>query len=189
MIKIVLLILFPICVFSQQIDYKSLSDQQLQEVLQKELKDMEARGATVYLIMDKFVVDRDAYMVSRESYFRFLVHTDYMLDKFLSTKMQDGTDKPSDFEMVEKFKNLKKQKSYQEYVDHKKTNEAKEHWENSTQDGILKLVVDNHEQYTEAEQKRYDGLIILLNRDSYFTHLNITDGHVTKVILPNPINN
>ena len=88
-----------------------------------------------------------------------------------------------------KFKNLKKQKSYQEYVDHKKTNEAKEHWENSTQDGILKLVVDNHEQYTEAEQKRYDGLIILLNRDSYFTHLNITDGHVTKVILPNPINN
>ncbi|MGC1632569.1 MAG: hypothetical protein WA749_10710, partial [Gelidibacter sp.] len=62
MLKIVLLILFPLCVFSQHMDYESLSDQQLQEVLQKELKDMEARGATRDLIMDEFVVDRDAYM-------------------------------------------------------------------------------------------------------------------------------
>ncbi|MGC1632261.1 MAG: hypothetical protein WA749_09150, partial [Gelidibacter sp.] len=94
------------------------------------------------------------------------------------------TDKPSDFEMVEKFKILRKQKSYQDYVNHKRTDEAKEKWENSTQDGILKLVVDNHDQYTEAEQKRYDGLIILLNRDSYFTSFHITDGHTIKVILP-----
>lgn len=185
MIKIVLFILFPICVFSQQMDYESLSDQQLEEVFQKELRDMEARGAPPDLIMKKFVVDLDMYLVSRETYFRFLVHTDYMLDKFLSTKMQDGTDKPSDFEMAEKFKNLKKQKSYKDYVDHKKTDEAKEQWENSTQDGILKLVVDNHEQYTEAEQKRYDGLIILLNRDPYFTSLKITDGQTIKLILPN----
>lgn len=184
MIKIVL-ILFPLFVFSQHIDYESLSDQQLQEVLQKELQDMESRGTTPNLIMDKFVVDLDVYLVSRETYFRFLVHTNYLFDNFLSVKMQDGTDKPSDFEMVEKFKERKKQKSYQEYLDHKKTDAAKEAWENSTQDGILKLVVDNHEHYTEAEQKRYDGLIILLNRDPYFTSFKITDGQTIKVILPN----
>lgn len=97
-------------------------------------------------------------------------------------KMQNGGDATSDFDMVKKLKN---QKTCQEYVTYRKTDKAREHWENSTQDGILKLVVDDHEQFTEAEQKRYDGLIILLNRDPYFTHLNITDGKSTKMIMPN----
>ena len=68
MIKVILF-LFPFCVFSQQIDYESLSDEQLQYVLQKELLNMEAKGATPDLIMDKFVVDLDRYLVSRETYF------------------------------------------------------------------------------------------------------------------------
>ena len=113
------------------------------------------------------------------------MHTDYMFEKLLSVKMQEDSDKSSDFEMFEKLRKLKKQKSYQEYVDHKKTDEAKEQWENSTQDGILKLVVDNHEQYNVAEQKRYGGLIILNNRDPYFTSFQITDGQTQKVILKN----
>lgn len=80
--------------------------------------------------------------------------------------MENGSDAASDFEMAKK---LKKQKTYQDYVNQRKTDKAKEQWENNTQDGILKLVVDDLDQFTEAEQKRYDGLIILLNRDPYFT--------------------
>lgn len=97
---------------------------------------MESRGATTDLIMDKFVVDLDKYLVSKESYFRFLVHTDYMLDKILETKMADGIDKADDFEMVEKFRKFKKQKRYQDYFNQKKTDAAEEQWENSTQDGV-----------------------------------------------------
>lgn len=90
----------------------------------------------------------------------------YVADKMLAMKMENGSDAASDFEMAKK---LKKQKTYQDYVNQRKTDKAKEQWENNTQDGILKLVVDDLDQFTEAEQKRYDGLIILLNRDPYFT--------------------
>lgn len=182
MYKFFLLILFPLNVFAQHIDYESLSDEQLQYTLEKELLEMESRGATPPLIFEKFIVETDQYIQSREAYYRFVVHLSYMTDKMLTTKMQNGSDAESDFEMV---KNLKNQKSYQEYIAFRKTDKAREYWENSTQDGILKLVVADHEQFTEAEQKRYDGLIILLNRDPYFTHLNITDGKTTKTIMPN----
>lgn len=181
MSKLILFIAFPLFAFSQHIDYEILSDQQLRQVLQKELLDMESRGATPKLIMDKFVTESGAYIQSRESYYRFLVHTEYMFDKLMTMKMEEGTDKPSDFERIRK---IKEPKSYQDYLDHKKTDAAKEQWENSTHDGILKLVVDNHEHYTEAEQKRYDGLIILLNRDPFFTSFHITDGQTVKVIMP-----
>lgn len=184
MFKIFLFILFPLFAFSQHIDYETMSDQQLQEQLKKELVNMQARGATPDLIFEKFVIERNAYRMSREAYFRILVHTDYLVDDMLTMKMEKGTDTPSDFEMVKKFKEGKKQKSYQDYVDHTKTDQAIEQWENNTYDGILKLVVDNHEQYSEAEQKRYEGLIILLDRDSYFSRFEITDGKTIKVIFP-----
>lgn len=184
MTKLFLFVLLPIYAFTQHVNYESLSDDQLQDLLKKELYDMESRGATADLILDKFVAKDNAYLLSRESYFRVLVHTEYMFDKLLATKMQNGTDEPSDFDMNKEFKKRLKQKTYQGYMDHKKTDAAKEQWENSTEDGILKLVVDTHEQYSEAEQKRYDGLIILLNRDPYFTRFQITDGQTNKVILP-----
>lgn len=181
MIRIILVILFPLCVFAQVIDYKSLSDQELQIVLQKELQDMEAKGATPDLIFQKFVTETNVYLMSREAYYRFGVHAEYMMDKLLTMKIENDTDKLSDFEWL---KNVKKRKSYQNYLDDKKTDEAKEYWGNSTQDGVLKLVVDSHKQYNAAEQKRYDGLIILLNRDAYFTKLEITDRQTIEEILP-----
>jgi bla regulator protein BlaR1 len=182
MIKVVLFVLFPFFAFAQHVDYEGLSDEKLQVVLQKELQNMEAQGATPDLIMDKFVVDLDAYIQSREAYYRFVVHMAYIADKLLELKMQNGTDTSADFELTKKFKS---KRTYQDYVNHKKTDAAKEAYENSTHDGILKLVVDDHEQYTEDEQKRYDGVIILLNKDPYFTHLNITDGQTSKIIMPN----
>lgn len=181
MAKIFLLILFPLNILAQHIDYESLSDDQLQYTLEKELLEMESRGATPPLIFEKFIMETDQYIQSREAYYRFVVHLSYLSDKMLAMKMQNGGDAASDLEMVKKLKN---QKTYQEYVNYRKTDKAREHWENSTQDGILKLVVADHEQFTEAEQKRYDGLIILLNRDPYFTHLNITDGKTTKKMMP-----
>ena len=184
MIKCLLCLLFPLSVFSQYVDYKSLSDEQLQVLFQKELLDMEVRGATPDLIFDKFVIEKDVYLQSREAYYRFLVHTEYLFDKILARKMENGTDQPSDFEKIKKFKQRKKHQDYQEYLAYKKTDKAKEAWENNTQDGILKLVVEDHQHYTDAEQKRYDGLIILLNRDPYFSTLHITDGKTTDVILP-----
>lgn len=181
MMKVFLCIFFLLFAFAQHIDYESLSDEQLQTVFQKEFLDMEVRGATPDLIFEKFVVERDKYLVSREVYYRFVVHMAYMGDQLLSRKLENGTDEPSDFEMV---KELKDPKSYQEYLDYKRTEAAIEQWENSTHDGTLKLVDDNHNHYNKDEQKRYDGLIVPVNRDSYFSSFSITDGQSDKVILP-----
>ncbi|MBA6153149.1 hypothetical protein [Gelidibacter maritimus] len=182
MAKFFLFILISLNAFAQQMDYKSISDDQLKHSLENELLDMEKMGATSQSIFEKFVMETDAYIMSRESYYRFVVHLKYTTDKLLTKDVQNGSDAAKIFEIIEKMKH---QKSYQDYVDSRRTDKAKEHWENSTQDGILKLVVDDFDQFTEAEQKRYDGLIILLDRDPYFTHLNITDGKTTKKIMPN----
>ncbi|MBO3099147.1 hypothetical protein [Gelidibacter pelagius] len=182
MSKLLLLMFFPLCTIAQHVDFENMSDEQLQFTLEKELLDMEHRGATPPLIFAKFIVETDQYIQSREAYYRFVVHLNYVADKMLAMKMENGSDTASDFERSKKLKN---HKTYQDYVNYRKIDKAREHWENSTQDGILKLVVANHEQFTKAEQKRFDGLIILLNRDPYFTHLNITDGKITKRIMPN----
>lgn len=97
MIKVVLFALFPLFTIAQQVDYESLSDEKLQTVLQKELQNMEAQGATPDLIMDKFVVELDAYIQSREAYYRFVVHMAFMADKLMEVKMQNGTDTSADF--------------------------------------------------------------------------------------------
>lgn len=183
MYKVILLVCFPLFAVSQTVNYDFLSDQQLQEVLKKELNKMESQGATPDIIFKKFVVDTDAYIQSRENFYRLSVYTNYAVKTMLSQKIEDGTDTPSDVEMVHKYKKIKKEKTYKAYLEHKKTDEAKEQWENSTQNGILKLIVANHEQYTEAEQKKYDGLVILLDRNPYFSHLLITDGTASKTVM------
>ena len=113
MIKIVLFVLFPLGVFAQHIDYESMSDDQLQYALEKELLELESRGATPPLIFEKFIMETDEYIMSREADYRFVVHMNYVADKMLAMKMQCGGDAASHLEMVKKMKN---QKTYQEYV-------------------------------------------------------------------------
>lgn len=167
---------------SQEMDYESLSDDELVKVLEKQQKDMIAKGATPNDMFNYFVVANDDYIQSRLDYYKFLVHTKYVADMFVQMKTKEGTLEDDDLEMAKSLKN--KDKTYAEYLEYKKTEEAKEIWENSTQDGILKLVVSNLDAFTDEEQKRYDGLVVLLNKDYYFSEFKITDGKKSKIILP-----
>lgn len=177
-----------ICIFlftsahSQEIDYESLSDDELVKVLEKQQNNMIAKGATPSDMFDYFVVGNDDYIQSRLDYYKFLVHTKYVADMFIQMKIKAGTLEDNDLEIAKNIKN--KNQTYADYLERKKTRDAKERWENSTQDGVLKLVVTNLEAFTEEEQKRYDGLILLLNRDEYFTAFKITDGKTSNIILP-----
>lgn len=67
MYKFFLLMLFPLGVIAQHPGYESMSDEQLQFTLEKELLDMERGGATPPLIFEKFIVETDQYMMSREA--------------------------------------------------------------------------------------------------------------------------
>lgn len=163
-----------------QPDYDELSDKDLQLKLSKELALLEANGADYKIIFDTFLVETDKYILSRVAYYRFDVFTKNISERYLDIKMKQGTLENNDVDTAEKI--IKRNKTYQEYLDYKKTDEAKETWENSTHDGILKLVVNDIERLTEAEQKRYDGLVLLLNKDEYFKSFVITDGVNYKTI-------
>ena len=63
-----------------------------------------------------------------------------------------------------------------DYLEFKKTDEAKEIWENNTSDGVLRMVVNNLAKYEDEEQKRYDGLKQLMTNDDYFHTLIVSDG-------------
>lgn len=177
-----------ICIFlftsahSQEIDYESLSDDELVKVLEKQQNNMIAKGATPSDMFDYFVVGNDDYIQSRLDYYKFMVHTKYIANMFIQMKTKSGTLEDNDLEIAKSIKN--KKQTYADYLELKKTDEAKATWEGSIQDGVLKLVVDDINAYTTEEQKRYDGLILLLNKDTYFTAFKITDGKESKMIYP-----
>lgn len=177
-----------ICIFlftsahSQEIDYESLSDDELVKVLERQQKDMISKGATPIDMMEYFVVGNKDYIHSRLDYYKFQVHKNYVADMFVQMKTKEGTLEDNDLEMAKKLK--KKEQTYADYLEYKKTDEAKAIWENATQDGVLKLVVDNLDSLSDEEQKRYEGLVILLNKDYYFSEFKITDGKTSKIIYP-----
>ena len=86
------------------------------------------------------------YLNTREEYYRFQAKMKVIFDEM---GYYNGD------------KNVLKEKlnrSYLDYLEFKKTDEAKEIWENNTSDGVLRMVVNNLGKYEDEEQKKYDEL-------------------------------
>src|SRR5690606_8407539 len=109
-----------ICIFlftsahSQEIDYESLSDDELVKVLEKQKNDMIAKVATTKDIFEYFAVGNDDYILSRLDYYKFVVHTKYIADMLIQMKTKEGTLEESDLEMAQRLKN--KKQTYADYL-------------------------------------------------------------------------
>ena len=104
------------------------------------------------------------YLNTREEYYRFQAKMKVIFDEM---GYYNGD------------KNVLKEKlnrSYLDYLEFKKTDEAKEIWENNTSDGVLRMVVNNLGKYEDEEQKKYDELNQLMTNDNYFHTLIVSDG-------------
>jgi hypothetical protein len=108
---------------------------------------------------------RNRYLNTREEYYEFQANMKVMFDKMEHTYNRDK------IVLKEKLN-----RSYLDYLEFKKTDEAKEIWENNTSDGVLRMVVNNLAKYEDEEQKRYDGLKQLMTNDDYFHTLIVSDG-------------
>ncbi|WP_299399034.1 M56 family metallopeptidase [uncultured Gelidibacter sp.] len=75
-----------------------------------------------------------------------------------------------------------KQYNYDDYVAYKKTQKAKDAWENSAGDGELRLVVEDMKNLSEAEQKARKQKIALITKSNQFKVLKITDGKITTLL-------
>ena len=52
----------------------------------------------------------------------------------------------------------------------------------NTQDGVLKLFVEDAANKTDEEEKRYNALLKQLESDDFFNKLVVTDGKVTLIL-------
>jgi len=164
-------------VMAQQSSSKTLNVQQEQNeepIIKKyynELISMEKGGSSFLEIAKSAGMDsksNDAYVISKEAYYKSIA---YM--RYISEKMEEHTSEKAELtdEIIDIAHKMKLLPSYTEYRDWLKTDEAKDHWEANANDGELRLVVNDMDNKTKAEQKRFDALLNQLNTDDNFHKL------------------
>ena len=173
LIPVVLLMLAYSSSYAQDIKVSNettqvMSDNELKEKLKKELSELKEKTENKFNALQQFHKKTDKYLATREEYYRTQISFQEMLG--LTNDIPD-----SDRRSLKELKH-KLDRTYDEYLEWKKTNEAKEIWENNTHDGILRLLVDDFKNLTEEEKKRQENFIQLMVKDDSFHALIITDG-------------
>ena len=161
---------------------QELTDEELAKKYYDDYLEMEKNGSTFFEISEYAGISKnkpEKYILSRAEFSKLRAYFQYIADGMIQRKSEKGTLEDADFDTAEL---MKQTGSYSEYREWKKTDEAKERWQLNTQDGILKLVVQDFGKMTEAEQKEFDGLLKQLESDNYFTKLIVADETSTLVI-------
>lgn len=148
-------------------DYQELVDKYYKEA--KENESQRTANFITIPIKDKYILSKDE-LARKDALLKLAI------DNIISKKKEEGTLTEDD---LVKYEKMLKYKTYEDYLNYKNTEEAKQSWENKSSDGILRLVVGDANNLTEAEKKRKEDKMALLKRDDYFHTLITTDGYIT----------
>jgi BlaR1 peptidase M56/Gram-negative bacterial TonB protein C-terminal len=144
---------------------QELTDAQLKE---KYYKEIQAISEDDFMKKrSEYMPNLDKYILSREQLFKREMYFKVLLDRRKEIQKQKGEEISKD--------PILKYNTYAEYLEWKKTDEAKELWESNIKDGVLRLVVNRSGNFTEEEQKRYDKKMEMIKKDKYFKKLLMTD--------------
>ncbi|MCB4799763.1 energy transducer TonB [Neotamlana laminarinivorans] len=136
-------------------------------------------------LFKEYLGSNEVYILSKADLAKRLALYDYIGSGKFKSQKQSVNDIISD-SAVNEFPKL--YKTYQEYLDYKKTDEAKKRWENGTRNGVLRLLVNDVKNLTTSEQQREEKLINTIKNDDYFNALLITDGTMsTKLTFNKPV--
>ncbi len=163
---------------------QELSDEELFQIYYNGIHKMKEEGATFFEIAEYGGIKKghlEKYIISREEYLKFQAYFEYIAQLTIERESKKGKLTKDDNNTIELLRKTK-DKSYKEYLEILKTKEAKERWELNTQDGVLKLFVEDAANKTEEETKRYNGLLKQLENDDFFNKLVVTDGKSTLVL-------
>ena len=163
---------------------QDLTDKELIEKFVKEFEAMEKNGATFFEIANSAGMKEmriEKYMLSRNEFLKSKAYMQYIADGIIKRKSEDGTLTLKDIETTDLMR-LGKFKTYEDFKVWKSTDEAKEHWESITRDGVLRLFVKEMGNQTAEEKIRLDGLLKQLESDNNFEKIIMTDGKGTFII-------
>lgn len=117
-----------------------------------------------------FNLNNDNYILTLDE-----VAKQQALSKFIVDKARDrGTSSESDKNNLEK--GIQFYDSYEDYLNYKKTDEAKISWEDKAKVGQLRMVVDNLNELSVVEKERRAKKLELLKEDEFYHTLVLTDG-------------
>ena len=170
-----------------QTEDSNLSDKELREKYYNLIQEMVKNGEAFMKIFDFGIGDKEQYILSKSDYYKQNAYFEYITNASLERKVENDEDiSQEDIKHSESMKKMFS-RTYDEYVAWKHTDEAKEIWENSSRDGVLRLLVNDFKNWTDEEKEKMDQKLALIERDDYFTKLLIVpmNGN-SKMILENP---
>lgn len=167
---------------NQELTLQELIDKHYKEIV--ELMKTE-EGKKVFFEKYMASLNFDKYINTIDEVAKFQAQVKHMYNGVIEKKHNEGTLTDQDIERYDKF--LNRYKTYQDYLDYKKTDEAKELWENQAHDGVVRLVVDDLKNLTADENKRRDKKLALFINDDYYHTFVMTDGKSsTKMVSKKP---
>ncbi|MGJ8548089.1 energy transducer TonB [Winogradskyella wichelsiae] len=163
---------------------QELTEAELVKKYYDEFGAMKKNGSSFFEISDYAGFSKGKtikYLMSKKEFLKMKAFLIYLSEDDIRNKYEGGTLTQVDID-GSKFMSMDKFKTYEEFKAFKNTKEEKERWELGTQDGILKLYVEDLSNKTDEEEKKLDGLLKQLESDTYFHKLIITDGIQSMVL-------
>ena len=163
---------------------QELTEKELLEKYSKEILEMEQNGATFFEISEYAGIGdktSERYIPSKTEYLKFKAYMQYIADRMIKRKSEEGTLTQKDLDTSDLMR-MSKFETYEDFKAFKNTKDEKERWESNTQDGILKLFVEDVANKTDEETKRFNALLKQLESDEFFNKLVVTDGKSTLTL-------
>jgi bla regulator protein BlaR1 len=154
-----------------------------QELVDKYYNEMVAKSESMISHMasyESFVGSENMYIESKDIVARRQAFMMYFNKLIMSKSKNEDELKKADKERIEKRSN--RYETYEEYLAFKKTDEAKESWENSARDGELRLVVNDMVKFTEAEELRKAKKMAMIETDDFYYKLTTTNGIISTTV-------
>ena len=161
----------------ENIAVQDLSDEALKKKFYDEIVQMEKNGATFMEIADYVMPKFDNYIKSREQYYKLEAYMDYIFEKNIERKSLNDELTQYDLDVVEGKRS--ERKTYTEYLEWKKTDEAIERWESNTRDGAIRLYLTKDKDKAEEENAKYAKALEIIENDDNFHTLYVFQGNST----------
>ncbi|MEO5787741.1 M56 family metallopeptidase, partial [Gelidibacter sp.] len=167
----------PFPFLQKEVLYQELTFQELVDKYYKEIAELTRTKGSFNINNEEFFKRDDNYIESREVVARRQAFIKFMYTEIREKKQSEGQLTEADAENYEK--RINRFKTYEDYLDFKKTDVAKQGWENMGRNGELRLVVDNMAKLSDDENEMKAEKLALIDKDAFYYKLKMTDGKTT----------